>query len=63
MPLTANTTAIGVYLIQTTDSAPIAWSIDGGPEKRDDLWAGWGRAACTCATFSWRPACRAGTMS
>ncbi|MGO8748109.1 MAG: SGNH/GDSL hydrolase family protein [Thermoguttaceae bacterium] len=41
MTLTANTTAIGVYLIQTTDSAPIAWSIDGGPEKREDLWAGW----------------------
>jgi len=39
--VTANTTAIGVYLIQTTDSGGIAWSIDGGPENRQDLWAGW----------------------
>lgn len=41
MTLKVNTTTIGVYLIQTTDSAQVAWSIDGGPEKREDLWAGW----------------------
>ncbi len=41
MTVTANTTAIGIYLIQTTDSGRIAWSIDGGPEKVEDLWAGW----------------------
>jgi hypothetical protein len=41
MTVTANTTAIGVYLIQTTDSGRIAWSVDGGPEKSEDLWAGW----------------------
>jgi acyl-CoA thioesterase-1 len=39
--LKANTTAIGLYLIQTTDSGRIAWSIDGGPEEGLDLWAGW----------------------
>lgn len=41
MTITANTTVFGVYLIQTTDSGQIAWSIDGGPEKNQDLWAGW----------------------
>ena len=41
MTITANTTAVGIYLIQTTDSGRIAWSIDGGPEKQEDLWAGW----------------------
>lgn len=41
MTLTANTTTLGVYLIQTTDSGQIGWSIDGGPEQRLDLWAGW----------------------
>jgi lysophospholipase L1-like esterase len=41
MTFTANTTTIGVYLIQTTDSGQIAWSIDGGSENQLDLWAGW----------------------
>jgi acyl-CoA thioesterase I len=41
LTVTANTTAIGIYLIQTTDSGRIAWSIDGEPEKTEDLWAGW----------------------
>jgi hypothetical protein len=41
LTVTANTTAFGVYLIQTTDSGRIAWSLDGGPEKREDLWGGW----------------------
>lgn len=41
MTVTANTTTLGVYLIQTTDSGRIAWSIDGGPEKREDLWGPW----------------------
>ena len=41
MTITANTTAVGIYLIQTTDSGRIAWSINGGPEKQEDLWAGW----------------------
>ena len=41
MTVTANTTAFGVYLIQTTDSGQFAWSIDGGPEKIEDLWASW----------------------
>ena len=41
LSVTANTTAIGIYLIQTTDSGRIAWSLDGGPEKTEDLWAGW----------------------
>jgi len=41
LTVTANTTVIGLYLIQTTDSGRIAWSIDGGPEQTMDLWAGW----------------------
>lgn len=41
LTVTASTTAIGIYLIQTTDSGRIAWSLDGGPEKTEDLWAGW----------------------
>jgi hypothetical protein len=41
MAITANTTALGVYLIQTTDSGQLAWSIDGGPEQTLDLWAPW----------------------
>lgn len=41
MTVTANTTAIGIYLIQTTDSGRIAWSLDGGSEQTLDLWAGW----------------------
>ena len=41
MAITANTTTFGVYLLQTTDSGAVAWSIDGGPEQRLDLWAGW----------------------
>jgi acyl-CoA thioesterase I len=41
MTVAANTTVFGVYLIQTTDSGRIAWSIDGGPEQQLDLWAGW----------------------
>jgi hypothetical protein len=41
MTVTANTTALGVYLIQSTDSGRIGWSIDGGPQKQEDLWAGW----------------------
>jgi hypothetical protein len=41
LSVTANTTAIGIYLIQTTDSGRIAWSLDGGPETTEDLWAGW----------------------
>jgi acyl-CoA thioesterase-1 len=41
LTITANTTAIGIYLIQTTESGRIAWSLDGGPEQVLDLWAGW----------------------
>lgn len=41
LTVTANTTVIGLYLIQTTDSGRIAWSLDGGPEQIEDLWAGW----------------------
>lgn len=41
MTLTVNTTTIGIYLIQTADSGQIAWSIDGSPEKHEDLWADW----------------------
>lgn len=41
LTVTANTTVIGLYLIQTTDSGRLAWSLDGGPEKVEDLWAGW----------------------
>jgi hypothetical protein len=41
LTITANTTAIGIYLIQTTDSGRIAWSLDGGAEKIEDLWASW----------------------
>lgn len=41
LTVTANTTAIGLYLIQTTDSGRFAWSLDGGPEKVEDVWAGW----------------------
>lgn len=41
LTLTANTTTFGVYLIQTTDSGRLAWSIDGGPEQTIDLWASW----------------------
>ncbi len=41
MTVTANTTTIGVYLMQTTDAGQIAWSIDGGEEKTLDLWAPW----------------------
>jgi hypothetical protein len=41
LSVTANTTTFGVYLLQTTDSGRIAWSIDGGEEQILDVWAGW----------------------
>jgi hypothetical protein len=41
MTITVNTTTMGVYMLQTTDSGRIAWSIDGGPTKEIDIWAGW----------------------
>ncbi len=41
LTVTANTTVIGLDLIQNTNSERIAWSIDGGGEQTLDLWAGW----------------------
>jgi len=41
LSVTADTTALGLYLVQSTDSGRIAWSIDGGPEQIEDLWAPW----------------------
>ncbi len=41
MTITANTTTLGIYMLQTTDSGRIAWSIDGGPTTEMDIWAGW----------------------
>jgi hypothetical protein len=54
LTVTANTTAIGVDLIQTTGSGRIAWSIDGEPEKTEDLWAGWlQRCGLYVRSFLW----------
>ena len=41
MTITANTTTLGLYLIQSTDAGQIAWSVDGGSEQTLDLWAPW----------------------
>ena len=41
MSVTANTTVMGLYLLQTTDSGQIEWSIDGGEPKTLNLWASW----------------------
>lgn len=36
-----NTTVMGLYLIQTTDSGQIEWSVDGGRPHKRDLWMPW----------------------
>jgi hypothetical protein len=41
LTVTANTTALGVYLLQTTDSGQLEWSVDGGPPQTQNLWMGW----------------------
>jgi len=41
MTVTANTTVMGLYLLQSTDSGQIEWSVDGGEPKTLNLWASW----------------------
>ena len=41
MTVTANTTVLGLYLIQTFDSGQIEWTVDGGAPKTLDLWMPW----------------------
>ncbi len=41
MTVTANTTVMGLYLLQSTDSGQIEWSVDGGAPKTLNLWASW----------------------
>ena len=41
LSLTARTTVLGVYLIQTTDSGQLEYRIDGGEPKVQNLWMPW----------------------
>jgi hypothetical protein len=37
MSVRANTTAFGVYVVMTTESGKLGWSIDGGPETEKNM--------------------------
>jgi hypothetical protein len=41
MTLKARTTVLGVYLIQSTVSGQLEWTVDGGPAHTQNLWMGW----------------------
>lgn len=41
LTVTADTTTMGLYLIQSADSGQIEWSIDGSTPKKINLWATW----------------------